>query len=146
MKLSMSTSSSRKLASAAWKAIVPQIRQIHQSNASRYPSILSGGTSSSRSQSLSEGLHSRTPVHRMKNFTPMQLTCNFQTTPPRPDAPVLLIMPQIAESSIEDTSNIPNIDILGQRPNSKVLISTPHGDTTHITSPSGLAWRIGSGP
>ncbi|KAF3270929.1 hypothetical protein TWF970_010727 [Orbilia oligospora] len=82
----------------------------------------------------------------MKTFTPMQLTCNFQTTPPRPDAPVLLIMPQIAESSIEDMSNIPNIDILGQKPNSKVLISTPHGDTAHITSPSGLAWRIGSGP
>ncbi|KAF3172576.1 hypothetical protein TWF173_010005 [Orbilia oligospora] len=142
----MSISSSKKLASTAWRAIAPQIRQLHQSNASRYPSILSGGASSSRSQSLSEGLHPRTPVHRMKTFTPMQLTCNFQTTPPRPDAPVLLIMPQIAESSIEDMSNIPNIDILGQKPNSKVLISTPHGDTAHITSPSGLAWRIGSGP
>ncbi|KAK6509978.1 hypothetical protein TWF481_004692 [Arthrobotrys musiformis] len=139
----MSIPASRKLVSNAWKAVVPQVRHLHQSNASRYPSILSGGASSSRSQSLSEG--PRTPVHRMKNFTPMQLTCNFQTTPPRPDAPVLLIMPQIAESSIDETSNIPNIDILGQKPNPKVLISTPHGDTTHITSPSGLAWRIGSG-
>ncbi|KAK6517256.1 hypothetical protein TWF281_003918 [Arthrobotrys megalospora] len=136
---------SKRLISTTWKAVAPQVRHLHQSNVSRYPSILSGGASSSRNQSLSEGLHPRTPVHRMKTFTPMQLTCNFQTTPPRPDAPVLLIMPQIAESSIEEISNIPNIDILGQKPNSKVLISTSHGDTAHITSPSGLAWRVGSG-
>ncbi|KAJ6264299.1 hypothetical protein Dda_0444 [Drechslerella dactyloides] len=42
----------------------------------------------------------------MKNFTPMQLTCNFQTTPPKANSPALLVMPSMTEPQVEELSNI----------------------------------------
>ncbi|KAF3905759.1 hypothetical protein AA313_de0203172 [Arthrobotrys entomopaga] len=143
----------RKSHLTAVQRTVLQTRWMHKSSALRYPSILSNGPSHSRNQPLPESsghpniYSSRPPLHAMKKFTPMQLTCNFQTTPPKPDSPLLLVMPRLAELDAEDATNIPYINILSSyNSTSKVLISTPHGDTAHITSPSGLARVVGTAP
>ncbi|KAK6339097.1 hypothetical protein TWF696_009884 [Orbilia brochopaga] len=142
--------SRRTIAGIARPVRAFQTRHMHQSSIGSHPSILSKPShSTSRSQSLSEtGSHagiysSRPPVHRMKKFTPMQLTCNFQTTPSKANSPALLVMPQMAEPQVEDISNIPYINLTSTK-GSRVLISTAHGDTTHITSPSGIAHAVDS--
>ncbi|KAK6535122.1 hypothetical protein TWF694_001604 [Orbilia ellipsospora] len=141
----------RKPFSTAVQRPVLQTRWMHKSGALLHPSILSSGPSHSRNQTLPEPsshpnvYSSRPPLHAMKKFTPMQLTCNFQTTPPKPDAPLLLVMPRLVEPDAENTISIPYINILTRnRVTSKVLISTSHGDTAHITSPSGLASTVGN--
>ncbi|EWC45720.1 hypothetical protein DRE_05057 [Drechslerella stenobrocha 248] len=121
------------LARATGPARALQARQMHVSGACPSPP---------RSQPLSEAgnytsiYSSRPPIHRMQKFTPMQLTCNFQTTPSKLDSPILLIMPRMSESLREEIATVPRINPASS---SKLLISTPHGDTAHITSPSGIA-------
>lgn len=91
----------------------------------------------------------RSPTFKSNKFTPMQLSCNFRTSPARatPDA---IVLPQIGESATDawPEMRIPLIptdysikqsgadsDVFASKP----VISTMHGHADHVSSVSGLA-------
>jgi len=142
---------SRKVISSTLKTARLQLRQLHITSAREQPAILSEASQhASRARHMTETGHSlsknapRPSFYQMKKFTPMQLTCNFQTTPPKADAPLLVVMPQISEPALLEFQNIPIINAARNstelRP--RQLISTPGGDASHISSPSGLVHHI----